>query len=494
MAEPTVHTAVGTLRGRETDGVLSWKGVPYAHPPVGALRLKPPVVPFCWEGVRQAAQYGPSCPQASRKKRLTSEDCLYLNIWAPAEKSEKCCPVLFFIHGGSFAGGSGSDPAYDGANLARTAGAVVVTVNYRVGSLGFLDFSFLSEELKPNCGLHDVIGALRWVRSHIAAFGGDAENVTVFGQSAGGTMTAALTTIPAAQGLFSKAIVMSGGPTLLQSREEGQKTARQFLDFMKINDARTLMEMPAETLTEKQGAFASACGLGAGTFRISVDGTLVEDYPIPAAMQASRPSVPVLMGTTKEEMSFLLIKPVAKVLDIDGIMNAGVSHEDQNSLHVIPDTYQRHYGKKRGLSMMYTDMVFRMGNLWFAEAYSRTSDIWLYRFDYETAAMKVSGLRTFHSCDIPFVFGNFKAGLGKLVFLLTFSMKKAKKISREIQRDFITFAKTGVLPWQKCAGSDALAKCYREDSVLEPPVHPEIHESYMKTHFRKTSFQSGKKK
>jgi len=475
----------GMVKGTEDGGTIVWRGIPYAQPPV---RFAPPRPVRPWNGIRAATEFGPSCPQENGKRSPMDEDCLYLNIWSPAADGKR--PVMFFIHGGSFAGGSGSEEAYNGANLAHNEDVVVVTFNYRVGILGFLDFSFMHDGFHANCGLWDVLEALRWVKENIAAFGGDPDNVTVFGQSAGGTIASVLPVLPSARGLFAKCIVMSGGPTLLQGREEGRRTARAFCKAAGIRTADGLRSIPAEEIPACQHEFVSVCGLGAGTFRISVDGTLVPDYPIAAARGGYAKGIPMLIGTTREEMSFLLIKPLAKVLDVDGIMQAGVEHETAECKERIPQAYQKRYGKRRGQAMMFSDMVFRMGNIWYVQEYSRHCDTWMYRFDYETPAMKVSGLHAFHSSDIPFVFGNFKAGMGKLIFLLSPSMKKARELSREIQRDFGLFARTGEVKWPKCTNTDIPAKCYAKHCSILPAVEKEICREYEKTHFKQTSFSS----
>lgn len=485
MQEFVARMHCGMVKGTEDGGTIVWRGIPYAQPPV---RFAPPRPVQPWSGIRAATEFGPSCPQENGKRSPMDEDCLYLNIWSSAVDGKR--PVMVFIHGGSFAGGSGSEEAYNGANLALNEDVVVVTFNYRVGILGFLDFSFMQDGFHANCGLWDVMEALRWVKENIAAFGGDPDNVTVFGQSAGGTITSVLPILPAARGLLAKCIVMSGGPTLLQGREEGMRTARAFCQMAGIRNADGLRSIPAGEIPACQREFVSACGLGAGTFRISVDGALVPDYPIAAARGGYARGIPMLIGTTREEMSFLLIKPLAKALDVDGIMQAGVEHETDECKERIPQAYRNRYGKRRGQAMMFSDMVFRMGNIWYVQEYSRHCDTWMYRFDYETPAMKVSGLHAFHSSDIPFIFGNFKAGMGKLIFLLSPSMKKARELSREMQRDFGSFARTGEVKWPKCTNADIPAKCYAKNCSILPAVEKEICQEYEKTHFKQTSFSS----
>ena len=181
MQEFIAQAPCGMARGMEDGGTAAWKGLPYAQPPA---RFSPPQAVRPWTGVRDALEFGPSCPQEDIRRAPMAEDCLYLNIWSPGTAGKR--PVMFFIHGGSFAGGSGSEEAYNGANLARNGDVVVVTFNYRVGILGFLDFSFVHSDFHANCGLLDVLEALRWVRTNIAAFGDIRRTLPCLGSRRGG--------------------------------------------------------------------------------------------------------------------------------------------------------------------------------------------------------------------------------------------------------------------------------------------------------------------
>lgn len=216
----TVRTAAGEVAGVTADGVAAWKGIPYAAPPTGPLRWAPPQPASAWRGVREAIAAGPACPQPDRgdgggagAPPAQSEDCLTLNVFAPA--GAKNLPVMVWIHGGAFRLGYGGAPIYDGAAFAHQ-GVILVTINYRLGLLGFFAHPALAAAAKPgeplgNYGLMDQVAALRWVQENIAAFGGDPRNVTAFGESAGGSSLVYLLANPATKGLFAKAIVESGG-------------------------------------------------------------------------------------------------------------------------------------------------------------------------------------------------------------------------------------------------------------------------------------------
>jgi len=479
-----VQTKNGPVKGKRDKDVYAWLGIPYAKPPVGELRFKPAQPAEGWTGIRDATACGPICFQ-DRRRAGTSEDCLYMNIWSPGAGGQKRA-VLFFIHGGSFCSGSGSEKDLNGADLAAFGDVVVVTANYRLGVLGFLDFSFLGEQFFQNCGLTDVIEALKWTRDNIAAFGGDPENITVFGQSAGAIIASALPVIPSVKPYISKVIMMSGDPTIPYSVEKNQEIARDFLAFMGICDPKDLMALPAETLTARQTEFTKWCRLGAGTFMLEIDGVTVPEYPIPAAAKGAAKGIPILIGTTREEVSFLLIRPLRSMLDLSGMMEMMAEDETPETREAIRAAYRR--CGKRGLMWMLSDLVFRVGSAWYAEAYSASADTWMYRFDYETLGMKISGVHAFHSCDIPFVFGNYGAGLGRWMFLLSPYRRIIHRVSNEIRTDFLTFAKTGTLPWPACCGKHTPGKCYDRASSIVPMIEPDIKEEYERTDYRKRTF------
>ena len=229
LAAPKVATDQGPLSGVSDNGVASYKGIPYVAPPVGALRWQAPQPGPHWQGPRDASAFGPACPQHAtdglvvRANLPQSEDCLTLNIWAP-EATHGKLPVMVWIHGGGFTQGAASVPRYDGAALARH-GVVLVSLNYRLGRLGFFAYPGLEN---VNFGLLDQIAALQWVKRNIAAFGGDPNNVTLFGESAGGVAVEALMTSPLASGLFAKAISESGGLFKTDSLNEAQANAQAF--------------------------------------------------------------------------------------------------------------------------------------------------------------------------------------------------------------------------------------------------------------------------
>ncbi|MFC1495718.1 carboxylesterase family protein, partial [Thermodesulfobacteriota bacterium] len=222
----TVEVTGGTIEGVEQDGILTYKGIPFAAPPVGDLRWKEPAPVEPWTGVKKADVFCNACMQASGAMGNTapvSEDCLYLNVWTPAKKVNEKLPVIYWVHGGGYSGGSTSTPMYDGTGFAKK-GVVFVSVAYRLGPFGFLAHPELSSESGHGSGTYgmlDMIEGLKWVRENVAEFGGDPSNVTVFGHSAGGAAVSLLAATPLTKGLFNRAICMSGGSfTPLQTSKQ----------------------------------------------------------------------------------------------------------------------------------------------------------------------------------------------------------------------------------------------------------------------------------
>jgi para-nitrobenzyl esterase len=309
---PQAQTAQGMVVGRLQDGISSYLGIPYAAPPVGALRFRPPAAPAAWTAPRDATAYGSACPQPARLGTpSTNEDCLFLNVWAPVGGRDR--PVMVFIHGGSFNAGSGGvttanpngpGPNYDGSDLARAAGAVVVTINYRLGVLGFLTAPALDAEseahVSGNYGLQDQQAALRWVAANIAGFGGDPRKVTVFGESAGGISVLYLLASPGAAGLFQRAVVESANdgraPSLLMAEARHARI---------VESLGCDRPDPAETATCLRALPVDAFLARAGAGPV-IDGATVPEPPLAAFKDGHFNQVPVVIGTNADEGSYFL--------------------------------------------------------------------------------------------------------------------------------------------------------------------------------------------
>ena len=294
------QTAYGKLRGTEiADGVIAWRGIPYARAPLGELRLRPPQAPESWSGVRDAAEYGNRSlqPEPDPSLPATSEDCLYLNVTAPAGAVNR--PVLFWVHGGGFQKGEGTYQAGDGVAFARSHGIVVVTFNYRLGALGFLDVP--GERPTGAFGLHDQIAAMRWTHQNIAAFGGDPGQITIYGLSAGGKTVTNLLASPLTRGLIRRAAESSGGEQLKDEPQARELTER-FLGALGTT-AERIRAVPAADILAAQIAVL-APPRSEWLWRPSIDGTALKSDPVTAIANGAAAGIPLLLQTCAHEAAY----------------------------------------------------------------------------------------------------------------------------------------------------------------------------------------------
>jgi para-nitrobenzyl esterase len=310
----TVEVTGGAIEGVDQDGIFSYKGIPFAAPPVGDLRWKAPAPVEPWTGVRKADAFGPACMQAPNSMGNTapvSEDCLYLNVWSPAKKLDEKLPVIFWIYGGGFSGGSTSIPMYDGTGFAEK-GMVFVSVAYRVGPFGFLAHPELSRESGKGSGtygLEDMIAGLEWVKENINRFGGNPSNVTIFGHSAGGAAVSLLAASPVAKGLFQRVICMSGGsfaPLQTSDRagagmrmpalELAESRGEEFLKRLGAADIKAARALSAEEVQETLTG-----GMGGMRFQPAADGYVVPNDLYSLYQSGRFNDTPILLGNTSEE-------------------------------------------------------------------------------------------------------------------------------------------------------------------------------------------------
>lgn len=301
-----VVTDRGAVQGERAGATYAFKGIPYAAPPVGALRWAPPVEAPCWPDLRSAAAFGAVCPQLDGEAVIGDEDCLTLNVWTPVDSTVSGpLPVMVFIHGGGNARGSSAQPIYDGRRLAE-AGVVLVTFNYRLGPLGFLPHpSLLAEHQTGNFGILDQIAALRWVQRNIAAFGGDPARVTIFGESAGAVDTCVLIASPLAAGLFHRAIMESGaclGPVAMRRAED---TGRRFVAASPCADATDipacLRGLDTAQVLRTLPASVSVVSAGDNQYGPAVDGLVLPAAPIEIIHAGRHTRVPLIVGVNAEE-------------------------------------------------------------------------------------------------------------------------------------------------------------------------------------------------
>ncbi|MEA4854000.1 MAG: carboxylesterase/lipase family protein [Christensenella sp.] len=486
MERITLHTRSGAVCGTVRKNTWLFRGIPYAAPPVGALRFRHAQPHPGWEGVLDASNYGKWCPQNGTSGWFADEDCLTLNIWTPQGGAKKKA-VLFYVPGGSFCRGSGAESRYEGTRLAREGDVVVVTINYRLGALGCLDFSFLGEEFEPNCGMSDIVAALRWVYENIEAFGGDPHNITAIGQSAGANAVSALITMPSAKPYIAKAIMMSGCPVWMHTRQEAQNVAQRFLEYAGIDNARELKDASARRLVRGQKGFMRRSGQSEYTFTIVIDGALVPDFPIPSAANGAAGEIPLLIGNTRDEMSFVCSKILSFFIPIKEIALSILSREPKELKDKILDGYRK-YGARREARFV-TDQAFRLSSDWFAQGMAQRSNVWAYSFEYATAIMKMTRLGACHSSDIPYLFGTYGALSSIFMFCLP-ARRVIRRIAAEMRSDFTGFAKRGYLSWEKCSGNAVPAKCYDRKTSIRSLIDDGIKLVYDKSRFKKQSFRS----
>ena len=421
------ETAAGSVGGFEEDGLCVFRGIPYAAPPVGELRFRAPQPHPGWEGVRDAGDFGAIAPQISNDgleellgsfPQPQSEDCLFLNVWTPGVDGARR-PTLVWIHGGGFTIGSGSEPYYAGATLADRGDVVVVTINYRLGALGFLRAPALGE---TNFGMRDQICALRWVRENIANFGGDPDNVTIFGESAGGMSVATLMASPEAAGLFWRAIPQSGAGHHTMALADAEAVGAAFLERLGVapDDVDALRALPVETILEKQGEmeaemFAAIAEGGTAEMRFTpvVDGEFLTARAIDAIAAGQSRGVQTLVGYLDDEWKlFTAMLPGDPPNEEDVVARLEAMGLDGRSAY---DAYRAARLARSEPAEAADigdaaagDQLFTIPALRLADAQSaQERGTFMYLFDWKSPALG-GALGSCHALDIPFVFGTYE--------------------------------------------------------------------------------------
>lgn len=466
MSSVVVSTPSGKLEGADVGHCLEFRGIPFAAPPVGPLRYREPQPVDPWNGVRKAVAFGAVAPQNDAMSivvrrflggaAVQSEDCLYLNVWTPAADGARR-PVMVWIHGGAFTLGSGGNQLYSGSRLTRRGDVVVVTINYRLGSIGFLntDGAFGKDSgIVANVGLLDQIAALRWVRDHIESFGGDPDQVTIFGESAGGMSVGTLLGTPSAQGLFRRAILQSGAAHNVSTEAKAAEVSGLFLEELGPSgeDPEALRAAPVEALLGAQRRIAEKLGvlLGILPWQPSVDGALLSESPFDAIAAGRVKPVPSIIGTNKDEWRlFLMGDTKIRKLDEGGFerrvrrtLRAVLGSDDEE---LIASAVAR-YGPALGTtiqrwSTFQSDRVFHAPAAMLSSECARAgSRVYNYRFDWEP--LMVGGLTgSFHALEIPFVFGTLRSGFLRALLGTT---TDARRLSNRMQQAWLAFARTGV--------------------------------------------------
>ena len=455
-----VETVAGPIRGTDDGRVMAWKGVRYAAPPVGELRWRAPKPIEPWTGVADASRYGFVCPQPVDPRipidlgARQDEDCLTLNIWASSDTAAgDRRPVMVWVHGGAYILGSASQPLYDGRVLAGGGDVIVVSVNYRLGALGFLDLSEFDSPRRrfdSNLGLRDVISALQWVRENIAAFGGDPDRVTVFGESAGAGIITTLLTSPAAEGLFAGAIAQSSPATSVYDISRARGITRRVLGRLGLStsDVDRLPQVPVEAIVAASTAVfyeTPVSSPGTLAFAPNVDGDLVPDYPVKLARQGRSHPVPLIIGTNKHEAAlFKWMKSPLMPITSEAItaMFTQIAAE-QPDLQLPTDdqigsAYAGLRGKARGMGVA-RDIGFRMPSVWLAEGHRTVAPVYVYRFDFATPMLRLLRIAAAHATELPFVWGNLVTGSMDPTFKLG-GLKTGRVVSERVRMRWMNFA------------------------------------------------------
>jgi para-nitrobenzyl esterase len=460
MHERTVRATVGTgiVEGFTRDGVNRWRSIPYARPPIGPLRYRAPRPAEPWRGVRYCHGFANCAPQ-QRKYTITGvgkyqpmgEDCLTLNVVAPevpADSDQGPLPVMVFVHGGAYILGSSATVLYDGAALARR-GCVYVSVNYRLGPLGCLDLSSLSTPditIDSNLFLRDLVLALQWVRDNIGVFGGDPDNVTIFGESAGAQAVATLLAVPAAKGLFRQVISESPAAGMVRSQEVAAQFARRFADIIgarRQDAAAALMQAsPADLVTALDDLIANGSRDMLGAFPAGP--SYGDDYlpldPVEAMSRGAAHPVPLIIGNNAEEAKlftrFLKLLPTTEPMIEALLASAGADARDR-----ITAAYPGYPGPAACVRLG-GDFAFSSAAWQIGDAHSRHAPTYLYRYDYAPRTLNWSGLGATHGTEMLAVFDVYRSGFGS-VLTAAGDRRSARRVSRDVQSRWRSFSRTG---------------------------------------------------
>ena len=459
---PVVKTHDGAVQGLVKDGTQQFLGIPFAAPPVGELRWRPPVAPDPWRGVKKTVAFSNSCPQGHDigdfAKPSDTEDCLYLNVYVPAKASKRPRAVMLWFPGGALFAGAADD--YDGAKLSRRGDIVLVTMNYRIGELGYFSHPAIDGEghETANYGFMDQRFALQWIRDNIARFGGDPNNVTIAGQSAGGTAVIAQMLSPGSKGLFQKAIDESGGRMVMTTKADAIKIGEKFATDAGCPDqsAKCLRALSVQQIVAKQtGHYASA----------TVDGVFIPMQPYKAFQSGQYNHVPVLNGVAGDEQGFFQAineetqGPLTAAGYRDYVSRTfGAAHADEVMKLYPVETYASPSLAELAASQMFRGCVGEQLNRWWSAA---GDTVYAYQFDDKSTPSylkpKSFPLGAYHTVELVYLFPGFHGGLGTAHPL----NKAQEKLSDGLVDAWANFTRTGdpnptgVGPWPRYeAGKD----------------------------------------
>ncbi|PXX68456.1 carboxylesterase type B [Nocardia tenerifensis] len=454
VASTDIQTADGVVRGRRGRRVLRWRSVPYAAAPVGEWRFRAPRPVTPWTGVRECTEFGFAAMQhragariGPRRYQPTHEDSLTLNVTVPVTPSTTPRPVLVFIHGGGYLTGTSALGLYSGARLAVRGDAVLVSLNYRLGAFGYVDFGeFATPEhvFESNLGLRDQVAALEWVRANIAAFGGDPGNVTIFGESAGAHAVLSLLAAPTAKGLFHQAISQSPPADWAMTADDARVFARRCVEALgatperaaealrtaSANDIRRAVDRTSNrVLRERRGLFPIAP---------VVDGDFLPQGPVDAIVEGNAHRVPLIIGTNRDEGT-LFAKFADSLPTTPERLRAALSDEESEAR--VAAAYPGYPSAKAAVRAG-GDFVFWRPSLTVMEGHSRHAPTYAYRYDFAPRSMQLAGLGATHASDLIPVFGGGDTPFGRAVTAAG-GRRGLRSVTDQFQDNWLAFARTG---------------------------------------------------
>lgn len=465
--EVVLDTSAGRLAGRAFGRGFAFKGIPYGEAPEGELRFRPPVMRAPWRGIRKAAVPGSICHQCNedypawRDATPAGEDCLVANVWTPTLASAANLPVMIWIHGGAFANGSAGLAMYDGGRLSEAENVVVVSINHRLNIFGYLYLGGLSTAYtdSANLGQQDIVLALQWVKRTISVFGGDPARVTLFGESGGGAKIAALMSMPAARGLFSRAIVQSGWLlNMLSAGEAAQRAelvrrtlglSKKYIERLRFLPAAMLHDAGTQLLTR----------FGSGVFFPVADGTIIPDNPWAGGREYPGERTALLVGTTADEGAYFIPEamhglPIRRDADLCRAIArlCDPLHLTVAQARLLVQRYRGsisgHASRNRCLIDILTSVLFLGNAVSLADRQSQRGNVFMYRFDWTFPCW--GGRYSPHAAEVPFVFGTLdyaKAafGAGDLRRRRAAADPAGERfaLARRIQKAWASFARSG---------------------------------------------------
>ena len=476
-----IELKFGKLQGYINEEISIFKGIPYAEPPVDELRLRAPIIKNSWDGILESIKYRPVAPQPPPYRRdfppppQSEADCLNLNIWTPG-CDEETRPVMFWIHGGAHRAGSGR--LMDGKVLSRRGDIVLVSINYRLSMLGY---PYLPG-VPANIGQLDQIAALTWVRDNITSFGGDPNNVTIFGESAGGTSVCALMAMPKAKGLFHKAICQSGGVTPIGLKlSERKKTTLLVLDELNLtlDDADKLRNLPVEKIIEAMTKASIKAKIALG-FKPYIDGENLPKHPIKAIQEGYAKDIELIIGTNLEEWRFWrAFEPKFEEYDPsvfksrieDMLKSHGINENLTDELTNVYKKSRKENNLSTNLAEIYeackTDLAFRFPSITFAEAQSSYQEkTYMYLFQWKTPYQN-GRFGAMHALDVPFVFGSF---LEDYLFIFPKRTPETEDLSNKMSAYWASFAKNGNPNYNDCLEWPSYNKKDRKTMIFDKNI------------------------